>query len=872
MGCGGSKLDELEAVALCRERSNLLSQAISFRYALADSTVAYARSLSTAGESLRNFLSSLPGESSPSPLLPLPAQRKGDPLPQAVGGGREREKERTIGTTSTAASSSGGPVQARHSHSGSHIHFSDDDSDEDDDDDDSHIHSTDSSPIHHHPGHNDSKLSHFTYNYASAPPPAAVSVEQRPAVAPTAVHYARNTPAPAAIYERHPQSPESVHYGAGLPPSYSGYPSSSYGAYPEQSEQSYSYTPYQPNYAAYGGGGFFGGPASPPPSYLPYGSGIGGDRSPPPPRTPPPPPSPPKTSTWDFLNPFGGYESFAEEIRYPYTPSRSSREVREEEGIPDLEDEEHEVVKEAYVDGGGKFSTSTSASTTPESISKASGKGDGSGIVGEDLHYSSGKLGRSGKVGEDPYYTSAKSGKSGEASSSSAAEVEAHVKDKNVVADEIKQAEPQPQQQQHNVRAVVAPTRYHDMSEVVEEINKQFDRASKSFDEVKKMLEVGKIQYNQKSSVIEVSTRIMCGLPSSSHSKDQFLEFEEDNVMSSGNLSSTLRKLYLWEQKLYEEVKVEEKMRIVLERECEHLRRLDERGAEATKIESTQIFIRKLSTKIRIAIQVVESISNKISKLRDEELWPQINEFIQGMMRMWRVMLECHRIQCQAISNATIASGGRLNETHIVATKNLELDLLDLTTCFSAWIGTQKTFVKSLNCWLLKGLRYVPEETDDGVAPFSPGRLGAPPVFVICNYWSQTLERISEREALDAMKVFALNILDLWEQHHIEQRQRLKANQDMDKALRAVEIEEQQMRRAVEVKNKRLELVSGQGGLMLSGQAHRGQTVEMSSLHLNLRQFFEAMENFTANSLKAYEELHARSEEEKTASENSRAR
>ncbi|PPD75815.1 hypothetical protein GOBAR_DD27262 [Gossypium barbadense] len=55
-------------------------------------------------------------------------------------------------------------------------------------------------------------------------------------------------------------------------------------------------------------------------------------------KPPPPPPSHPKTSAWDFLNPFESYENY----NHPYTPSRDLREVREAEGIPNLEDENYQ--------------------------------------------------------------------------------------------------------------------------------------------------------------------------------------------------------------------------------------------------------------------------------------------------------------------------------------------------------------------------------------------------------------------------------------------------------------------------------------------------------------------------------------------------
>lgn len=71
-------------------------------------------------------------------------------------------------------------------------------------------------------------------------------------------------------------------------------------------------------------------------------------------------------------------------------------------------------------------------------------------------------------------------------------------------------------------------------------------------------------------------------------------------------------------------------MRVIHDRKCRKLKRLDERGAEAHKVDSTRTLIRSLSTKIRMSIQVVDKMSVTINKIRDEELWPQLNELIQG--------------------------------------------------------------------------------------------------------------------------------------------------------------------------------------------------------------------------------------------------
>lgn len=57
------------------------------------------------------------------------------------------------------------------------------------------------------------------------------------------------------------------------------------------------------------------------------------------------------------------------------------------------------------------------------------------------------------------------------------------------------------------------------------------------------------------------------------------------------------------------------------------MRRMKQKDANAQKIDSVQTFVGILSTKMKISIQVVDKISITISKLREEELWPQINRF-----------------------------------------------------------------------------------------------------------------------------------------------------------------------------------------------------------------------------------------------------
>lgn len=90
-------------------------------------------------------------------------------------------------------------------------------------------------------------------------------------------------------------------------------------------------------------------------------------------------------------------------------------------------------------------------------------------------------------------------------------------------------------------------------------------------------------------------------------------------------------------------------MRVLHEQKSRKLKRLDEKGAETHKIDATRTLVRNLSTKIRIAIQVVDKISVKINNLRDEELWPQLNEFIEGYVNVNTFFVNSSSLSCGTV-------------------------------------------------------------------------------------------------------------------------------------------------------------------------------------------------------------------------------
>ncbi|CAK7329377.1 unnamed protein product [Dovyalis caffra] len=845
MGCATSKLDDLPAVALCRDRCASLSEAIQQRFALAEAHMDYIHSLKRIGDSLRVFIeqenfSSSGGAGVPlSPKLNLHPNKKGEDF-------------RVVGSSSPKKGH-----HHSHSNSGSHLHFHSDEDEDDDDDDILHLHHSDnSSPLHSHGEE------------------GVVVVEEN------------KGSTPSVVYEQRPVSSETVHFGeSSSSADYNNYSNSGYGM---SNSSPYGYSGY-PNY----GGGY-------------YKSGNQFGSSPPPPpavasssKPPPPPPSPPRASAWDFLNLFDSYDR-----SYPqYTPSRNSKELREEEGIPDLEDEDyqHEVVKEVH--GDPKYMDGAKSSSKSPVIDDEDGKAGGETEVSVSLYQTRPSV----------------------ATEEDRLEYGVDVVDKKIVDNERSE-------DRSNAGYM---GRGGGPLEVAIEIKIQFERASECGNEIARMLEAGTLRHQRKHAVSKMlqgvapPLSVLSSQPSTSGSAEAglpSLEIDEELMMRSKNLSSTLHKLYLWEKKLYQEVKevqiatshvmhvtwsydsilllvesgimilmylAEEKMRVVHEKKCRKLKRLDERGAEAHKVDATRTLIRSLSTKIRMAIHIVDKSSVTINKIRDEELWPQLNELIHGFLysegsvcpismmldlasksswltRMWKSMLECHHNQSQVIREARglgpIGSGKKLSDNHLNATLQLERELLIWTSSFSRWIGAQKGYVRALNNWLLKCLLYEPEETPDGIVPFSPSRMGAPPVFVICNRWAQAMDRISEKEVIKAMRIFAMSIFQLWEHDKLEMRQRLATNKDSERIVRNLDREDQKIQKEIQALDKKIVLVGRDG----TGSIVYQSDTSNSSLQGSLERIFEAMEKFMADSMKAYDELVQLIEEERLAGDRER--
>lgn len=82
-------------------------------------------------------------------------------------------------------------------------------------------------------------------------------------------------------------------------------------------------------------------------------------------------------------------------------------------------------------------------------------------------------------------------------------------------------------------------------------------------------------------------------------------------------------------KKVFIILQAEEKLRLILAKNCGQMNILGEKVTDDSQVNSTQPLLRMLSTKITVSIQVIDNISITTSKLRDEELWPLISDLIE---------------------------------------------------------------------------------------------------------------------------------------------------------------------------------------------------------------------------------------------------
>ncbi|KAG8388879.1 hypothetical protein BUALT_Bualt02G0171100 [Buddleja alternifolia] len=267
------------------------------------------------------------------------------------------------------------------------------------------------------------------------------------------------------------------------------------------------------------------------------------------------------------------------------------------------------------------------------------------------------------------------------------------------------------------------------------------------------------LTWHRTTSSRSASSRNLLGANSTDAVDDPSNNLFDNFCMVSGSHASTLDRLYAWEKKLYDEVKAGQLLRSNFDQKCKLLRQQESRGESTDK---TRAVVKDLHSRIKVAIHRISSISEKIEDIRDKELQPQLEELIEGLRKMWEMMLECHQLQFHIISISHTPGNTKmtiLSDSRRQITIHLEHELSSLLSTFTKWISAQKLYVESIDKWLFKcvSLPQNPSKRNKRMKP-PPIRNIGPPIYMICGSWLEMIEELPSKAVVDSIKDLAAEV------------------------------------------------------------------------------------------------------------------
>ncbi|KAK7369371.1 hypothetical protein VNO80_11408 [Phaseolus coccineus] len=585
------------------------------------------------------------------------------------------------------------------------------------------------------------------------------------------------------------------------------------------------------------------------------------------PMPPPPPPPPESGASWDFFDPGEDSESFRFAVH-----CSESRECRDEENGDQwlhIGSDGHGMMQPNLDEKFGKFSSDAMGNEGGNSYAPyldhsivSRGVEGGKQMVDGEME----EMELPSVAGEVSPVVADK-GAGGRSSSK---------KEKNMAGKNVCTEREDPSE--------FITHRAKDFLSSIKDIEHRFIRASESGREVLRLLEANKIKVGYSEAKVKSSTVAMlsafqpvcCGgkaspvfqepaqkiiswkRTASSRSSssrnawatkskedidDSGSDFVEEVCMIAGSHSSTLDRLYAWERKLYDEVKASESIMKEYDRKCHQLRHQFAKDQGSHVIDKTRSVVKDLHSRLRVAIYSVDSISKRIERMRDEELLPQLLELTEGLIRMWKAMLECHHAQYITISLAyhSRSSTGTLQgevRREIMSRLLEEVELFGLS--FANWINSLTSYVEALNAWLQNCI-LLPRERSKSRRPFSPRRLLAPPIFVLCRDWSAGIKALPSEELSEAIINF-LSDLHLRTEQHNDQ---LLRKQNSTNA------------RTAETESK-------------TNEDNEDESANLSCIHARLTKVLDRLTKFSEASLKMYEDTRQKSEAARNAYHNCR--
>lgn len=245
-------------------------------------------------------------------------------------------------------------------------------------------------------------------------------------------------------------------------------------------------------------------------------------------------------------------------------------------------------------------------------------------------------------------------------------------------------------------------------------------------------------------------------------------------------------------------------------------------------------------------------------------------------------MLEAHEIQKKIIFEVATFScpsyGKFCNESHRLATLQLETELRNWRSCFAEYVEAQKGYVEALFGWLSKFVAPEVEFYSRGRATALPCRLNSPPLLLVCHDWLESMNKLPENAVSYAIKSCAKDVRALWVQQGEEQQQKRKVDslsKELDRKTLAFQKAENRIFEFSLTEKSAEPLMERHAGSFVEGkdlldnlrrrvdsekEKHRNCMQETERITLNGFQtgfcrVFESMTEFSRAALKMYNEL-----------------
>ncbi|POO00794.1 hypothetical protein TorRG33x02_034250 [Trema orientale] len=122
------------------------------------------------------------------------------------------------------------------------------------------------------------------------------------------------------------------------------------------------------------------------------------------------------------------------------------------------------------------------------------------------------------------------------------------------------------------------------------------------------------------------------------------------------------------------------------------------------------------------------------------------------------------------------AYGKFSNDSHRLATLQLDAELQNWHTCFATYVSSQKAYVEALSGWLFKFVTPETELYSNGGPLLSTCRINAPPLLVMCHDWLVCLNKLPDTGVTYAMKSFRKDVRALLVKQAEEQEQKRKVD------------------------------------------------------------------------------------------------